>query len=230
MRMLTVLLVFSIMMPVAALFAMDEKMALIYRESTGQNQETVSYEFESRDDLVQIEANFNDELQKVITDTDLRTKRLEIFFPENSTAISIRREDDRMLIDGEKNRSIEVDPEIPWYQVLMSLKDFVMSGERKTSFYALSANFDERLAKGRGIQLLQLVARRNGEEVLEINGNTIKTVKVVVTFDDIRSLFWKAHYWYRESDGMLVRYREVRGAPGTPETLGVLVEEGNWHD
>jgi hypothetical protein len=230
MRMLTVALVFSIMMPVAGLYALDEKMTLIFRESTGQNQKTVSYGLESTDDLVQIEADFEDELQKVITDTDLHTKRLEIFFPENSTVVSIRREDDRLVIDGEKTRSIEVEPEIPWYQVLLSLKGFVMSGERKTLFYTLSANFDERLSRGRGIQLLQLVARRNGEEVLEINGKKIKTVRVVVTFNDIRSLFWKAHYWYRESDGMLVRYTEVRGAPGTPETLGVLVEEDSWYD
>jgi hypothetical protein len=230
MRMLTVLLLFSIMMPVAALFAMDEKVTLIYRESTGRTHETVTYAFEPRDDLVQIEANFSDELQKVITDADLHTKRLEIFFPENSTAISIRREDDRLVIDGEKTRAIAVDAEIPWYQVLLSLRGFVMSGEKKRSFYALSADFDERLARGRGIQLLQLVARRDGEEALEISGTEVDTVRVVVTFDDIRSLFWKAHYWYRASDGMLVQYREVRGGPGTPETLGILIEEETRRD
>jgi hypothetical protein len=166
----------------------------------------------------------------VLTDDTFDTRKVEISFPANPTVISIHREDDRLMIDGEKARSIEVDSNIPWYQVLLGLKSFVLSGEKKKSFYALSADFDERISRGRGIQLLQLVARRDGEEILEINGTNVETVRVMVTFGDIRSLFWRAHYWYRAQDGILVRYEEVRGAPGTPETLGVLIEEEQGRD
>ena len=69
----------------------------------------------------------------------------------------------------------------------------------------MSLHFDERLSEGRGIQLLKLVVKKRGIETIELNGREIGTVKVMVTFDDIRSMFWKAYYWYRSDDGLLVR-------------------------
>jgi hypothetical protein len=107
----------------------------------------------------------------------------------------------------------------------VNLNGFVLSGSKRRTFYTLSANFDERISRGKGIQVFRLVAKRGGSETLNINGEKVETVNVTITFDDLRSLFWKAHYWYRESDGTLVQYREVRGGPGTPETIGILVQE-----
>jgi hypothetical protein len=228
MKLQSVLLTLSMMMPITAM-AM-ENATLIYRESTGSNHEEIAYELTSRGAKMHIRADFNDEYQVIVTDDSLDTEKLEISFPKNPTVISIYREDDVLVIDGGHARSIAADPDIPWYQLLISLKGFVLSGEMRRSFYALSANFDERLSRGKGIQLLRLVAKRDGRETLEINGKSEETVRLVVTFDDIRSLFWKANYWYRESDGTLLQYREVRGGPGTAATMGILIEEGPRHE
>ncbi len=117
-------------------------------------------------------------------------------------------------------------PDLPWYQMPLSLKEFILSGDRKRSFYALSSNFDERLTHGRGIQVVRLSARREAVEQIEVCGRHVDAVKVLITFEYIPALFWKAYYWYRADDGLLVRYSEPRGAPGTPKTLGELIHEG----
>jgi hypothetical protein len=224
-----VLVTLFLLLQAVTSLAMDETI-LTYRESTGPDDEEISYVIASKGSSIQIEADFQDEHHNVVTDAHLNTEKLSISFTKNSTVISIHRQDDRIVIEGERPRSIKIDSEIPWYQSLISLKTFVMSGDKRKTFYALSANFDERLSKGKGVQLLHLVAKRGGRETLSIDGKEEETVRVTVTFNDIRSLFWKAHYWYREIDGTLVQYKEVRGAPGTPETVGVLIEEGSLHE
>jgi hypothetical protein len=224
MKVKTTIIFFFIMMMAVSVFGM-ENATLLYRESTGQTHERVPYVLSYNGDHIRIEADFNEEYQTIVTDTDMNTKELTISYREKSRVIVIHREHDRLIIEGGVSKSVHVDPDIPWYQFLVNLNSFVLSGTKRTNFYTLSANFDERISRGKGIQVFRLVAKREGQETLEINGLEVETVKVMITFDDLRSLFWKAHYWYRQNDGTLVQYREVRGGPGTPETIGTLIEE-----
>lgn len=229
MKLITVLLTLLIMIPAVPSLAMDNT-KLIYRESTGSDQEEISYVLTSKGALIHIKADFKDEYHEIVTDKNLDTTKLEISFQKNLTTITINREDNRLVIEGRQNRSIQVDPEIPWYQSLISLKEFALSRDKKRSFYSLSSHFDERLSEGKGIQVLRLVASKEEKQTVEINGRKVETWRVMITFDDIRSLFWKAHYWYRTSDGLLVQYKEVRGGPGTPETIGTLIKEERMYE
>ncbi len=106
------------------------------------------------------------------------------------------------------------------------MKSFILSEDNKISFYGLSSNFDERLSQGKGIQMIRLSARKEAVEQIEVCGRQVEAVKVLISFEYIPAIFWKAYYWYRADDGLLVRYSEPRGAPGTPKTNGELIYEG----
>jgi hypothetical protein len=225
MKIKTLLTTLFVITSTAASYGM-ERTALVFLETAGQHVEEVRYILTSNERTIKMRANFNDENHLIVADNNFNTEKLEISFPENSATITIHRDGSRFVIEGVQNRSIQVDPDIPWYQSLLSLSAFVLSSDSKRSFYSLSSQFDERLAEGKGIQLLKLVAKREVKETVEIDGKEIEAWRVLVTFDDIRSLFWKACYWYRTSDGLLVMYKEIRGGPGTPETVGILTREG----
>ena len=229
MKLILILTTLLMVMPVVPLPAIDNT-TLTYGEATGSDHEEVYYALSSRGDLIYIKTDSTDEHYKIVTDDNLCTIKLEIEFGKNSDTITIHKEDDRFVIKGTENRSIQVDPEIPWYQSLICLKEFSLSKDRKRSFYSLSSHFDERLSKGKGIQVLRFIAKKEGKETVEVDGKTVEAWRVMVTFDDIRSLFWKAYYWYRTHDGLLVMYKEIRGGPGTPETLGTLIREEHTYE
>jgi hypothetical protein len=56
----------------------------------------------------------------------------------------------------------------------------------------------------------------------EQTGDTVTQYEIRV-----RAAFWKAEYWYRPSDGVMLRYKSVRGGPGTPKTIITLLKEEN---
>lgn len=110
----------------------------------------------------------------------------------------------------------------PWLQLLPQLASFCTGGERSIRFLVVPERLDEQL-KARGPTRLR--ATKKGKEKVAWSGGSGEAWKVRITFDDPRSLFWGADYWFRTSDGRLVRYEEVRGGPGTPTTVGVLASE-----
>jgi hypothetical protein len=60
---------------------------------------------------------------------------------------------------------------------------------------------------------------------MEVAGRTTAVIRVVQTARGVPRSLWSALYWYRKSDGLLVRERAVFGGPGTPESVTVLIRE-----
>lgn len=83
------------------------------------------------------------------------------------------------------------------------MKGFILSEKNKILFYALSSNFDERLARGKGIQVIRLAAKKEGFESIEAGGRQVDAVKILISFEHIPHLFWKAYYWYRTDETRL---------------------------
>jgi len=70
-----------------------------------------------------------------------------------------------------------------------------------------------------------MVATREGEETVMLGGDSVQAIKVRFSPAGPLSAFWKAEYWYRKSDLRFIRYRAVRGLPGSPETIVTLIGE-----
>lgn len=106
---------------------------------------------------------------------------------------------------------------LPWIPTPLQLRDFIMSSQSEMHFSAPMGHLDQRLQ-----------AQDTTEMVASKKEFRDGVWKVRVSFADLRSLIWGADYWYRAKDGVLCRYEEVRGGPGTPVTVGTLVKEGSW--
>lgn len=71
----------------------------------------------------------------------------------------------------------------------------------------------------------KLYLKRLGREYITIDGESFKTVKVLFTIDNpFLSMFWKTHHWYRESDGILLKYETVKVPPGESMSKGRLTD------
>lgn len=110
----------------------------------------------------------------------------------------------------------------PWLQDLNQLTDFVVGRALEFRFSAFADLTDARL---KASDLTTFKATKLGTEDQVWGTGSGACWHVRITFDDLRAAFWGADYWFRVTDGQMVRYEEVRGGPGTPVTIGVLTAE-----
>lgn len=68
-----------------------------------------------------------------------------------------------------------------------------------------------------------LKAKKRGAETVSINGQSVATQKIEIGSDDFFLKLWTAFYWFRDSDGLLVKYQSDPGIPGMSATVGTLV-------
>lgn len=139
--------------------------------------------------------------------------------------LSAARKNGRIQIKADNfEKDIIVDNEA-WIQTTLNTKRFIQSSEKSLKFFLISSDFNhEKLGTTKGPKILNFVLKKKNVENITFNGQTVKAWKMIFTFQDMRSLFWKSTIWYRMSDGLRLRYEEARGAPGTPLTVGELID------
>lgn len=159
--------------------------------------------------------------RKLKVDENLDTQHEKYISMVNNDRMMAKREGKKLLCEGtmggEKvSETVKMKKGVPWYGSIYLLKNFVLSDEEKTTFY---------IGSPEECRFVKLKAVREGTETVDVGGEQVLAVKVRYTLPDIRGLFWKSFYWYRASDGILVKTEEVRGPPGTPKSFTVLVAE-----
>lgn len=169
-----------------------------YIESTAENREFITVNIQG----TKIELDTADEYHTIFINNQMETLTWRTFDKESQKSFEISRTPELFTKD------------IPWYQTIHQLGSEVKKGNKKILFYITSNNFDKELSKGDGLQVMEFKAvYKKSEDDLDL---------YYITFNDYRSLFWKSKVWFRATDGVIIRYSSVRGAPGTPETVGVL--------
>jgi hypothetical protein len=119
---------------------------------------------------------------------------------------------------GEKKdkKSLAIDG-APWYESMeVGLSRFAMSGVQREDFWAIDV--DRRKAT-------KMSAKRAGMETIDCSGSRFTAVRVLVTAAGVPALFYGVTYWFRQSDGLYLRFEGVRGGPGTPKTIVVYKGE-----
>ena len=102
-----------------------------------------------------------------------------------------------------------------WFQPMsFSLVGFLFSDQKRVSFWTIRQDT---------LEVLTIVAVKEGRDEVEINGKSIPAFKVEVRLEGFLSPFWHGTYWYRLENGQFLKYRAVNGVPGTPETVITLV-------
>ena len=197
---------------------------LVYSETTrGTESATVWYDcFVSADGSTRIKGQSSNSTFEATLGTSSETVRWIETPSGKGKSIELRRKGSSFdLITGDSSTEIDV-PAEPWYQMLVQLSTFAAGPHAETRFCSYMSRMDERLKSG---DMTVFTAKKIGKQRIPRGTGTTDAWKVRVTFADYRSMFWGAWYWYAVDDGTLLRYEEVRGGPGTPTTVGTLVED-----
>ena len=138
----------------------------------------------------------------------------------SSNQTIVRRDGEKLCIDGGKTFVIS---RAPWY-VDMNAVGKALKNEKSHPFWILSDGFSEIDHKN-GLSAIPLVAKFKEFDTITLNGTSTPTIRAQVTFPDWRSVFWKSTYWFRQTDGVMIRSESVRGGPGTKKTVVTLIRE-----
>jgi hypothetical protein len=173
------------------------------------------------DEIINIISFDNGAIIKTILDFNLATKEWKLHNKGEDTDLTAQRSDNSIAIKGDfKGKEITKELKIgnrPWYQAWnLSFGRFVLSGRERQEFWTLRES---------DLKEFVMVVLREKEEIIELNGEAVETVKVKVTLNNWMSKFWEVHYWFRKSDGVFLRCEGANGPPGTPLTVTELVSE-----
>lgn len=163
----------------------------------------------------------NGEVTQTILTPDFTTQKWENNTKRQDTKLAAHRSGNTIKIQGTfKGKEIAKEFKIdnrPWFQAWnLSLGPFALSGKNRLEFWTVRNN---------DLKECTMVVLREKEETIKINSQAVETVKVKVTLTGWTSVFWSAHYWFRKSDGLYLRYEGANGPPGTPVTVVELVSE-----
>ncbi len=106
--------------------------------------------------------------------------------------------------------------DVPWFQLLsFSLRPFVQSHETVVVFQMLRPD---------NLSVVKLEAKKVGGASVTVGGEALVASRVRVSPPWPLSLAWRGYYWFRESDGLFLRYEGINGPPGTAKTVVQLLE------
>ncbi|HAR63694.1 MAG TPA: hypothetical protein DF296_12200 [Candidatus Margulisbacteria bacterium] len=143
--------------------------------------------------------------------------------PEEKTTINAQKKDNNILLKGiyrgnAISKSYTID-EHPWKEFFPAdLSQFVVSDKSEIVFWCIAV-FDPG-----AMEIGEFSAKKDGEEVIKINGKSVNAVHLKITFTDWKSVFWQGDFWCRREDGQYVLYKGVEG-PGGAEIVTILVRE-----
>lgn len=121
------------------------------------------------------------------------------------------------VVDGKPlDRTEDLDG-LPWLQPLSySLQRLVAGHDDPVKFWTIRPDTMEPV---------KLEAEYKGHQALQIGDTEFKAFRVRITPPGMLSVFWHGDYWYREGDGLFLKYEGMSGPPGSPKTRVTLVEE-----
>lgn len=135
----------------------------------------------------------------------------------NQSLFEILKEENQLVI---KNKNTLVKRlklgNLPWIQEFkFGLHPFLSSDKKEFPFCIVYAKDNS---------LHEMVASKEKEEVLNIEGRKYETQKLKITLKGFKSRFWKAEAWFDKHTHFLVKYKANEG-PRTPYTEVTLFEK-----
>lgn len=182
-------------------------------ETKGKPTVKVEYSWIGGMDQRTLTLRKGDRVQTVVVDSSdsaLEWKKPGLTLTRTGQGFQLRTPDGSMKSFPDKG--------LPWFQGLPQLARFAVGADKKVQFLVFPDSLDGQL---KADDLTIFEASKTERVKISLPIGEFECWKVHVTFADFRSMFWGGDYWFRTSDGLLVRYEEVRGAPGTPVTVGL---------
>lgn len=107
--------------------------------------------------------------------------------------------------------------ESPWFaDIPEGLQPFVIDGSKKMEFWTIDPATHKPY---------RMVAKRGKNVDLIVQGTTERAIPVTVSPLGVPAIFFSMKFWYRESDGMFLRYEGKAGGPGSADVITELVQK-----
>lgn len=139
----------------------------------------------------------------VSTFYELSTKDLKIHYKREGGVLHIEK------LEGEKKttKSHSLKKGETWIQRFeFGLEPFLASSNRSCDFYIVYPS---------NLKLYKMIAKKEGEESIQINGETKVALRVKITLAGFKSFFWDAQLWFDPNTQALLMYRTKKG-PKSP--------------
>jgi len=184
----------------------------VYRERTGEDTRVRHWATTVLESTYRVRSRVGDDvfLQHVRPNGDTQRWQARA---ESMELVVVRRGprlDASGVLDGEPVERIFELGEDPWFQsIAFSLERFLHSEAREVVF---------RMLAPRELETVRLRAVRKGVETIDFGQESTRAVRVELRLAGWRSTLWSAQYWFRERDGVFLKYAGRNGFPGTPDT------------
>lgn len=193
----------------------------VYRQTPDShgNAQTVTIAPDGENRIVNTEGSSDGAKHRFVLDGDCATKEWRILRADGSETV-FTREGTEVTARGTgvkaKRKPARVDA-LPWYgSVPLGLAAFARSGTEKTEFWIINPD------NGKAYKM---TATRIGEESAPSCGAEVPAILVRVTASGVPAAFFSMRYWFRSSDGMMIRYEGKESGPGSADLTLELIEE-----
>lgn len=202
---------------------------LIYKKSVEGEERMVECRIESAEngyvfEISEVDNQGNTQKTKCKLDSNfsIMTWEYSNSVPEEETEISAKRSGNIIEIKGfsekgEINKKHKLGS-LPWYEPTFGLQAFAASDNKSIEYWVLIGYWGGRPVK--------FSASKKGTETLKINGKQVEAVHAIINLKLV-GLFrlLPVDYWFRKSDGRLLRYIAEKGPGGEPVTLELVSED-----
>lgn len=204
-------------LPVALATSLGNE-AHIYLETTGDKTSVISWTLEQASD---VKITVQDEGEVYVNHCDVLGTTFGWRFRGKDTDVIAHRSENlleiRGIFHGEEFQERHPIDSAPWYQTLAyALRPLVATDATSLVFWTIRPD---------NLDVVKMEAKREGPEKIAVNGEPMQTEKVRINPNGFLSRFWHAHYWFRLSDRVFVRYEGVHGPPGHPKTV-IQLQQG----
>lgn len=197
---------------------------LKYRETTGSQSSVKNYAFEKTGSGYALRLSQDDIAQEILCDAAHHTLTERYTRADTGDNITVRREADRLVFTGSAGgRPVRSQAAIGndlWYGSKLLLRGFILSQKQSEVYY---------MTRPEEQKVIKLRAEKQGLEDIAVAGSRFTAVKIKCTLPDYPVLPWKSFFWYRASDGILLKSEERRGPPWKPLSVVELTGETRQH-
>ncbi len=219
-RSFLVLLLFTTLLPPDLNAEAPCNITLRYAEKTARKKTVKTYCISKKDKGLVIRIDEGDVQREIVCSASCDTTLERYRNTGSGDRLDIVRKQNDLIFDGTLqsspvSKTVGIDHN-RWYGSKLLLRNFVLSSSTAEVFYMTSP---ERC------RTVKLRAKKEGQEDIAVNGQVQRAVRVVFTLPKIRYRVWKSVFWYRATDGILLKAEEMRGPPWKAKTIVELIQE-----
>ncbi len=194
--------------------------ALTYTEEVGDKKLHTSWSMKEENNNIWIEGKNEEIATSLCFSKDWDLKSYKMRSNKEDTAYEIIKTDQELsaqgTVKGNALKKIYEIENIVWIEHFgFGLLPFLESDAKKLNFYSLNPH---------DFTLIPMVAYKEAEEKVVIGSKKQKAIKIKVTLQGFKSMFWTAYLWFNKKTHLFLKY-EGNSGPNTPMTT-ILYQKG----